>query len=141
MIAVDSSAVIAIIQQESERPAFLDVLDSAQGVLMSAASLVETRMVAWSRGRQPLVDEVNALILAYGIEIVSPGAAETDVAHNANTSFGKGSGHPAGLNFGDLFSYALAKTRGVPLLFKGDDFVHTDIELATVAPPTSDAVM
>jgi ribonuclease VapC len=127
MIAVDSSALIAIILKEPERPSFLTLFDEAQAICMSSASLVETRIVAWSRGQQPFVDEVNALIAAYGIEIVPPGQEEADIAHEANTRFGKGNGNTAGLNFGDLFSYSLAKARAVPLLFKGEDFPATDI--------------
>jgi ribonuclease VapC len=79
------------------------------------------------------VDEVNALILAYAIEIAATGAPEAELAHLANITYGKGSGHPAQLNFGDLFSYALAKSRDMPLLYKGDDFGKTDIASA-VAP-------
>ncbi len=131
MIAVDTSALIAIVLNEPERDVFLAVLDEASAVVMSSASLVETRLVAWSRGQQSLVEEVNALILAYGIEIAPTSKPDAESAHNANVTFGKGSGHPAQLNFGDLFGYALAKTRGLPLLFKGDDFSRTDIESAT----------
>ena len=127
MIAVDTSALIAIILNEPEREAFLAALDDASTIVISAASLVETRLVAWSRGQQPLVDEVNALILAFGIEIGPISGAEADFAHTGNTTYGKGNGHPAQLNFGDLFSYALAKSRNIPLLFKGDDFSKTDI--------------
>jgi ribonuclease VapC len=127
MIAVDTSALVAIILNEPERDQFLAVLDEASAIVMSATSLVETRLVAWSLGQQILVDEVNALILAYSIEIVPAGEPDADFAHAANITYGKGSGHPAQLNFGDLFSYALAKSRDIPLLFKGYDFAQTDI--------------
>jgi ribonuclease VapC len=127
MIAVDSSALIAIMLNEAERASFLDILDNAPAIVMSAPSLVETRLVAWARGQELLVDQVNALVLAYGIEIAPPGLPETDYAHAANVRYGKGSGHAAQLNFGDLFAYALAKSRDIPLLFKGNDFAHTDI--------------
>ena len=130
MIAVDSSALIAIILNEPERSSILTILDSATAVVMSPASLVETRLVAWSRGQQSLVDEVNALVLAYGIEIAPTGLPDADTAHEANVTYGKGSGHPAQLNFGDLFAYALAKSRGIPLLFKGNDFAQTDVTSA-----------
>lgn len=63
-------------------------------------------------------------------ELVPPGSAEMDAAYAAFVAYGKGSGHPAGLNSGDVFSYALAKVRGLPLLFKGEDFAQTDIEAA-----------
>jgi ribonuclease VapC len=68
-------------------------------------------------------------------ESVPPGEAETSAAYAAFVAYGKGSGHPAGLNFGDVFSYALAKVRGLPLLYKGEDFAQTDIE-AVWRPPT-----
>ena len=127
MIAVDSSALIAIMLNAAERASFLDILDNAPAIVMSAPSLVETRLVAWARGQELLVDQVNALVLAYGIEIAPPGLPEADYAHAANVRYGKGSGHPAQLNFGDLFAYALAKSRDIPLLFKGNDFAHTDV--------------
>ena len=127
MIAVDSSALIAIMLNEAERASFLDILDNAPAIVMSAPSLVETRLVAWALGQELLVDQVNALVLAYGIEIAPPGLPEADYAHAANVRYGKGSGHAAQLNFGDLFAYALAKSRDIPLLFKGNDFAHTDI--------------
>jgi ribonuclease VapC len=130
MIAVDSSALIAIILNEPERPSILAILDNATAIVMSSTSLVETRLVAWSRGQQALVDEINALVLAYGIEIAPTGLPDADYAHEANVTYGKGSGHPAQLNFGDLFAYALAKARDIPLLFKGNDFAHTDVKFA-----------
>lgn len=67
-------------------------------------------------------------------EIVAPGKGEADAAYAAFVVYGKGSGHPAALNFGDLFSYALAKTRGLPLLFKGNGFAHTDLLPVTDEP-------
>ena len=76
------------------------------------------------QGAVVLVDDLIRLPL---FELVAPGPAEMDAAYAAFVAFGKGSGHPAGLNFGDVFSYALAKVRGLPLLFKGDDFSQTDI--------------
>jgi ribonuclease VapC len=66
-------------------------------------------------------------------EVAAPGDADLAAAHAAFVAYGKGSGHPANLNFGDLFSYALAKVRGIPLLFKGDDFSRTDIQSAAAA--------
>jgi ribonuclease VapC len=66
----------------------------------------------------------------FDAEIVPPDAEQADIAHEAFVTYGKGHGHPAGLNFGDLFSYALAKARCVPLLYKGGDFAQTDIAAA-----------
>ena len=130
MIAIDSSALIAIILDESERKSFLDILDRAEKTLVGAATLVESRMVAYGKGGARLVLALDAIVQGYTMEIVPPGPAEIEIAHSAFVTYGKGNGHPAQLNFGDLFSYALAKSRGVPLLFKGEDFGLTDVEVA-----------
>ena len=130
MIAVDSSALIAIIKNEPERASFMNVLKRADGVLVSPATIVEARIVAYRRGGNDLVHELDALLATASVEVVPIDNADLDVAHAAFVAYGKGAGHPAQLNFGDLFSYALAKARGVPLLYKGDDFVHTDIAAA-----------
>ena len=84
-------------------------------------------MVVHGRRGERGVVLLNDLLRLPMFEWIAPGAAEAEAAHSAFVAFGKGSGHPARLNFGDVFSYALAKTRGLPLLFKGDDFVLTDI--------------
>ena len=73
---------------------------------------------------------MDDLLRLPSFEMVPPGVAEMDAAYAAFVAFGKGSGHSAGLNFGDVFSYALAKVRGLPLLFKGDDFSKTDLRSA-----------
>jgi ribonuclease VapC len=77
---------------------------------------------------------VDDLLRLPCFEIVPPGAAEMDAAYAAFVAFGKGNGHPASLNFGDLFGYALAKARGLPLLYKGADFAETDIARAVGDP-------
>lgn len=127
MIVVDTSALVAILLNEPERHAFLDCIESYGSTLVSVCSLVEARMVAHGRGGERLVALFEALIEALGIEVAAVTAEQAGVAHLAFIRYGKGSGHPAQLNFGDLFSYALAKVRGAPLLFKGDDFARTDI--------------
>ncbi len=131
MIAVDTSAIMAIVLKEQERATLLAALGSAQSIVVSSATLIEIRVVSYRRGGQSLVDEVDALIEALGIDVIAPGPAEVQSAHDAFVLYGKGGGHPAQLNFGDLFSYGLAKARNIPLLFKGDDFSATDI--ATVS--------
>ena len=130
MIAIDSSALLAIILDEPERKSFLDSLDRAEKTLVSAATLIESRMVAHGKGGEKLVLALDEIVQGYAMEIVPPSPAEIAIAHAAFVKYGKGNGHPAQLNFGDLFSYALAKSRGVPLLFKGDDFALTDVEVA-----------
>ena len=87
-------------------------------------------MVVHGRRGQRAVVLVDDLIRLPLFELVAPGPKEMDAAYAAFVAFGKGSGHPASLNFGDVFSYALAKVRGLPLLFKGDDFSQTDIASA-----------
>ena len=130
MIAVDTSALVAIAFAEPEREAFLQAIKIANKTLISTVSAVETRMVVHGRRGQRAVILMDDLLRLPMFELVAPGAPEMDAAYAAFVAYGKGSGHPAGLNFGDVFSYALAKVRGLPLLYKGDDFAHTDIASA-----------
>jgi ribonuclease VapC len=133
MIAADTSAIVAIALGEPERAAFRRAIEAAGKVLISTASVLETKMVIYARrGPRALVLTEDLLRLPV-FEIVSPGPADLDAAFSAFVAFGKGSGHPAALNYGDLFSYALAKVRNLPLLFKGRDFSETDIRVAVAA--------
>lgn len=133
MIAVDTSALIAICMGEAERDRFMKAMESAEGILVSSATLVESRIIAHNKGRTRLVAKLDQLLKAFDVEIVPPDAEQAAIAHAAFVAYGKGQGHPAGLNFGDLFSYALAKARGVPLLYKGGDFARTDITAAATS--------
>jgi ribonuclease VapC len=130
VIAVDTSAVVAIAFAEPERDVFLQALKLADKALISTVSVVEARMVIHGRRGQRAVILIDDFLRLPIFELVPPSAAEMDAAYAAFVAYGKGSGHPASLNFGDVFSYALAKVRGLPLLYKGDDFVHTDIASA-----------
>lgn len=130
MIAVDTSALLAIVFKEPEREAFANAILEAESALVSAVSVVEARMVTYGRRGESGLEILDGILDVPAFEIVSPGSEELDVAHAAFVTYGKGSGHRAQLNFGDLFSYALAKARDVPLLYKGDDFVHTDVAAA-----------
>lgn len=130
LIAVDTSALIAILRNEPERAAFLEVLQQAGTVLISPGTVIECRLVCHRRGGQALVDQLEELLAAISVVVAPLEPADLDIAHAAFVQFGKGSGHPACLNFGDLFSYALAKAREAPLLYKGDDFALTDMEAA-----------
>ncbi len=134
MIVVDTSAIVAIVFAEPEREAFIRVIKEVDQALISTVSVVEARMVVHGRRGQRAVVLLNDLLRLPVFEMVSPSVAETDAAYAAFVAFGKGSGHPAGLNFGDLFGYALAKVRGLPLLFKGNDFSETDIACAWRPP-------
>jgi ribonuclease VapC len=126
-IAMDTSALMAIVLNEPDQAMFLDRLKSARHVAVSTVSVIEARMVAYGRLGPRAVVLLDDLVQVPAFEIVPPGADEMEAAGKAFIAFGKGSGHPAGLNFGDVFSYALAKVRRVPLLFKGNDFSQTDI--------------
>jgi ribonuclease VapC len=132
MIVVDTSAVVAIAFAEPERESFVRMIEEADKALMSTVSVVEARMVVHGRRGQRAVVLLDDVLRLPMFEMVPPGVAEMDAAYAAFVAYGKGSGHPAGLNFGDLFGYALAKVRGLPLLFKGDDFSQTDIARAGV---------
>lgn len=127
MIVVDASALVAIVFAEPERDLFVHAIEQADNVLISSVAVVETRMVVSGRRGQRAVVMLDDLLRLPVFETVSPDPAQTDAAYAAFVAYGKGSGHPAGLNFGDIFSYALAKVRGLPLLFKGDDFSQRDI--------------
>jgi ribonuclease VapC len=127
MIAVDTSAIVAIVLGEPERAAFRQALLQADKALISAVSVIELKMVLYSRRGPPAVVLVDDMLRLPVFDIVPPGPADLQAAFGAFVVFGRGSGHPAALNFGDLFSYALAKVRELPLLFKGNDFAETDI--------------
>src|ERR1700730_2401210 len=114
---------------------FRRIIQRASKALISTVSVVEARLVIHGRRGQRGIVLAEGLLRLSVFEIVPPSAAEMDAAYAAFVAYGKGSGHPAGLNFGDLFSYALAKVRGVPLLYKGADFAETDIRSAAAAEP------
>ena len=124
---VDSSAIVAILWAEPERQVLLQAIQQAAEVAMTAASYLEVGMVVDGRGNPVLSRQYDALVEALGIEVVDTTAEQARVARAAHRDFGRGSGHPARLNFGDCLSYAAAVQDGVPLLFKGDDFIHTDV--------------
>lgn len=127
MIAADTSALVAIALGEPERASFLRAMRDANIVLISTVSVVETRMVVHARRGERAVVLIDDLLRLPMFEILPPGLEEMNAAFAAFVAYGKGTGHPAALNFGDLFSYALSKVRSIPLLFKGNDFSQTDL--------------
>ena len=129
MIVVDSSALIAILRDEPERRRFIDAIVDHGTPRISAATYLEASMVMELRLGDRGGREVDGLIEDIGIEIVPFDRAQAMVARDAFRRYGKGR-HGAALNFGDCFIYALAKTLGAPLLFKGNDFALTDIKRA-----------
>jgi ribonuclease VapC len=129
-MVIDSSAVIAILFDEPEGEALLSQIAVAEVCRLSAASLVEIGIVLrrdTAAQRRAAFDEMLRL---FSIKIEPVTEQQAYLALDAYDRFGKGTGHPAGLNYGDCFSYALAKQTGEPLLFKGNDFTHTDLEAA-----------
>jgi ribonuclease VapC len=126
---VDSSAIIAILQNEPDADAFAVALQQAPICRMSAVTWVEAAIVTDGNRNPVLSRRFDDLLrdVRMRIETVTPRQAE--IARHAYRDFGKGR-HTAGLNFGDCFAYALAKELDEPLLFKGDDFAHTDVEVA-----------
>lgn len=123
---IDTSVLIAILNNEPETEKLIAVLETDSERLMSAVSLVEASIVILNRKGDAGLQELDALILAAEITVVSVDARQSQLAREAYRRFGKGR-HPAKLNFGDCFSYALAKSHQQSLLFKGDDFNKTDI--------------
>jgi ribonuclease VapC len=125
---VDTSALLAILFGEEDARPLAEAIGRAAAKRLSAASYVELAMVALSR-RGTTLGEVDAQLAAWGIEVVAVTPSEARLAAHAFARYGRGR-HPARLNFGDCFAYALAKERGEPLLFKGDDFARTDVAVA-----------
>jgi ribonuclease VapC len=120
---VDTSALIAILRREPERDAFRDKLLAAGIVSISAVGLVESRIIAEREGGRA---ELDTLLAAADVRVVPVDQVQADAASDAFLRYGKGR-HPAALNLGDLFAYALATTAGEPLLYKGNDFARTDV--------------
>lgn len=130
LIAIDSSALVAILRREAEADRFLQAIAAADGRLLSSVSLLETSMVLAGRtGDATAWADLDTLLSRAGVQVVAQDAELAEAARRAFPRYGKGR-HPAALNMGDCASYALAKTRGVPLLFKGDDFPRTDLTSA-----------
>jgi ribonuclease VapC len=127
---LDTSALIAILRYEAEAPEFARIIESASQPRISAVSYVEAGAVI-DGSKDPIASRrFDELIEAAQITIEPVTEAQARIARQAYRDFGKTSGHPAKLNFGDCFSYALAKSKGEPLLFKGQDFSRTDVRSA-----------
>ncbi len=128
---LDSSALVAVLRDEPEAATFIEVIDRAPSCHLSAANYVETAVVIDS-ARNPVASRrLDDFLEQAEIKIQAVTTKQARIAREAYRDFGKGSGHPARLNLGDCFAYALAKESGEPLLFKGDDFSYTDVACAT----------
>lgn len=130
MIVLDTSALVAILSDEPERRAFNERIAEASEVRISAANLLEARIVLFARHGEDAVRDLDAFLLRSGTTVVEVSPRDADLAFDAYRRYGRGTGHPARLNYGDCFSYALAQQSGAPLLFKGHNFSQTDIPAA-----------
>jgi ribonuclease VapC len=127
---VDSSAMVAMVRHEADAALFVKVIGEAGAPKMSTGSFLETAIVVDSR-RDPVADRIlDQICKQANIKFVPVDEHQLQIARQAYRDFGKGSGHPARLNFGDCFAYALAKALDEPLLHKGTDFSHTDVRSA-----------
>ena len=129
-MVIDSSAVIAILFDEPEAEALLSQIAVAEICRLSAASLVEVGIVLRRDAAAQRRAAFDEMLRLFSINVEPVTEEQAYLALDAYDRFGKGTGHPAGLNYGDCFSYALAKQAGEPLLFKGNDFTRTDLEAA-----------
>lgn len=124
---VDTSALVAILRLEDDGRLYERAIEQSPVNRISAGTFLEVSIVI-DRARDPLISRRLDEFLAVAAFVVEPVTeSQARIAREAYRDFGKGSGHRAGLNYGDCFAYALARDLNEPLLFKGDDFVHTDI--------------
>lgn len=127
---IDTSAIISILRDEPDAASFANAIERAKDRRISSAGYLETAIVA-DGSRDPVTSRKFDDLLREAQIVIEPVTEEqAKIAREAYRDFGKGSGHPAQLNFGNCFAYALAKAKNEPLLFKGEDFIHTDITAA-----------
>lgn len=131
-MVIDTSAIVAMLGGEPEAPDFEAAVDDDEVRLMSTATLLETAIVIESRYGEAGGRELDLWLHRADVGLIPVDREHLDMARHAFRTYGKGR-HPAGLNYGDCFSYALAAVSAEPLLFKGDDFPRTDIR-AALAP-------
>jgi ribonuclease VapC len=125
-MVVDTSALVAIFLLEPEAEQFAHAIIEAPRVVISAANLLEAGIILDGRIGHQDSSELDEFLVNVGLEVEPVTVNQVQVARHAYRTYGRGN-HPAGLNFGDCFAYALAKTTRLPLLFKGNDFTQTDI--------------
>ena len=126
---VDTSAVLAVLYREPDAARYETAIAATAGCRMSVASVLEAAIVLEARGGPAAGHELDAFLEDAAVELMPVTAEHLDAARRAWRRFGKGH-HPAALNFGDCFAYALAEVAGEPLLFKGEDFARTDVAVA-----------
>jgi ribonuclease VapC len=129
-VIIDTSALVAILDQEPEADRIVRTLASAPERTLSAGNLVETGIVMQARRGDEGARDLDLLLAKLRVDIAAVTASQADIARKAFRRYGRGR-HPANLNFGDCFGYALAKDKSAPLLFKGNDFGQTDVMVAS----------
>ena len=127
---IDTSALVAILDQEPEVERIVRTLASAPERTLSAANLVEAGIVMQARRGDDGARDLDLLLAKLRVDIAAVTASQADIARKAFRRYGRAR-HPANLNFGDCFAYALAKDKSAPLLFKGNDFGQTDVMVAS----------
>jgi ribonuclease VapC len=132
-LIVDTSAIVAILRGEPDADRYVEALGRATEPVVSAGTYLETAIVIDANRDPVLSGRLDDLLAVAGITVEPVTERHAEMARQAFRDFGRGSGHPAGLNFGDCFAYALARASGQPLLFKGDDFSRTDVTSALPA--------
>jgi ribonuclease VapC len=130
VIVADPSALFAILDDEDDAARLAEIAIRSGPVLVSAASLLELQILTLHRRGADGLARLDAILADLAVDIVPFDRAQAAIALGCAERFGKGRGHRAQLNFGDCFSYALAAARDLPLLYKGNDFTHTDIRSA-----------
>ena len=130
-MVLDTSAILAVLLNEFDADAYRHAIEADPIRLLSAATLIETAIVIEARVGEAGGRELDLLVHKASIEVVAVDAEQAELARDAYRRFGKGR-HPAGLNYGDCFSYALSQSVGEPLLFKGDDFRKTDVKVVSL---------
>jgi ribonuclease VapC len=132
-MVIDTSALLAIFLAEPERKPFLDSILQSETRMISAANVLETGIVLEARRGESAGREFDLFLVRANLQIVPVDSEQAEIARSAWRKYGKGR-HPAALNFGDCFAYALAKSSSEPLLAKGTDFVATDIDICPAMP-------
>jgi ribonuclease VapC len=129
-VIVDTSAIIAVLRGEPDAARYIEAISRESEPRISAGTYLETALVIDGTGDPVLSGRLDDLVAAACVKIEPLTQRQVEIARHAYRAFGRGSGHPARLNFGDCFAYALARDSSEPLLFKGDDFSQTDVLVA-----------
>jgi ribonuclease VapC len=133
-MVIDTSALLAVMQKELERRQYLEAIEADGTRLMSVATFVEASIIIEARYGTDGLRDLDLFLSKAGVELVAVDSEQAHTARRAYSRFGRGR-HHAALNYGDCFSYALATLKGEPLLYKGNDFVHTDVRSVELAAP------